>query len=476
MTANPIGIIVVAIAALVAGFIYLWNHSEGFRGFWIGLWESITGAAVWVWENALKPAFDGIVAGARAVGAAAVWLWGQMQAAWQAIAAGATWLWQNVLKPVFDGIWLAVRILAAVLITVFVTPAVLAFKMLAAAAIWLWQNVLGPVFGWIGEKALWLWQSVIQPVVGFIVAYVRMWAAVFMWLWQNAVLPAFDGISAALSWLWTSVISPIIGFVMAYIRAWGELFTWLWANVIQPVGAAIGVAVTAVGEAFSWAWNNVIKPAWDALGAAVSWVWESVIRPAFDAIKTAVAAVGEAFGHAVDSIKSAWDRLYDILSTPIKWVIDVVYNNGIRAVWNEVAKLVDLSPLPPIGFSGGGGGGGGRVQHMAHGGVLPGYAPGVDTIPVLASPGEGWLVPEAVRGLGAGFIGWANRFFSGGRSSGGVGTGGSPTAVSWATCSTGCPGSVRTSSACGRTRLGGSGRGSTRPAAGPTCSPRPRRS
>lgn len=39
---NPIGLIVAAIAALVAGFIYLWNTSDGFRSFWINLWNSIT--------------------------------------------------------------------------------------------------------------------------------------------------------------------------------------------------------------------------------------------------------------------------------------------------------------------------------------------------------------------------------------------------------------------------------------------------
>ena len=41
MSANPIGIIVAAIAALVAAFIYLWNTSEDFRNFWLGLWENI---------------------------------------------------------------------------------------------------------------------------------------------------------------------------------------------------------------------------------------------------------------------------------------------------------------------------------------------------------------------------------------------------------------------------------------------------
>ena len=39
--ANPIGLIIAAIAALVAGFITLWNTSDSFRNFWIGLWDGI---------------------------------------------------------------------------------------------------------------------------------------------------------------------------------------------------------------------------------------------------------------------------------------------------------------------------------------------------------------------------------------------------------------------------------------------------
>ena len=46
---GPIGIVIAAVAALAAGFIYFWNNSEGFREFWINLWEnvkSITGQVV----------------------------------------------------------------------------------------------------------------------------------------------------------------------------------------------------------------------------------------------------------------------------------------------------------------------------------------------------------------------------------------------------------------------------------------------
>lgn len=50
LTANPIGIVVVAIAALVAGFIYAWKHSETFRKIVIGAWNGIKGAALAVWH------------------------------------------------------------------------------------------------------------------------------------------------------------------------------------------------------------------------------------------------------------------------------------------------------------------------------------------------------------------------------------------------------------------------------------------
>lgn len=39
--ANPVVLIVAGIAALVVAFVTLWNKSEAFRNFWIGLWEAI---------------------------------------------------------------------------------------------------------------------------------------------------------------------------------------------------------------------------------------------------------------------------------------------------------------------------------------------------------------------------------------------------------------------------------------------------
>lgn len=63
MLANPIMIVIAAIAGLVAAFIYLWNTNEEFRQFWINLWESIKQAAVTAWNaigGFLKGAWEGI--------------------------------------------------------------------------------------------------------------------------------------------------------------------------------------------------------------------------------------------------------------------------------------------------------------------------------------------------------------------------------------------------------------------------------
>lgn len=44
LRANPIGLVVSLIAGLVAAFLYLWKNNEGFRNFWLKMWEKIKSA------------------------------------------------------------------------------------------------------------------------------------------------------------------------------------------------------------------------------------------------------------------------------------------------------------------------------------------------------------------------------------------------------------------------------------------------
>ena len=67
-------LIVSAIAALVAGFLYLWNTSEDFRNFWIGLWDTVKTAAgtvvdgvVTFFTETIPEAFNGFVEACQSV-------------------------------------------------------------------------------------------------------------------------------------------------------------------------------------------------------------------------------------------------------------------------------------------------------------------------------------------------------------------------------------------------------------------------
>lgn len=44
MLANPIALVVALIVGLVAGFIYLWKNCDGFKEFWLNLWEKVKSA------------------------------------------------------------------------------------------------------------------------------------------------------------------------------------------------------------------------------------------------------------------------------------------------------------------------------------------------------------------------------------------------------------------------------------------------
>ena len=45
MLANPIALVVALIAGLVAAFLYLWKNNEGFRKFWLDMWEKVKDAS-----------------------------------------------------------------------------------------------------------------------------------------------------------------------------------------------------------------------------------------------------------------------------------------------------------------------------------------------------------------------------------------------------------------------------------------------
>src|SRR5690554_5841532 len=89
MAMNPITLIVIAIAALVAGIVIAYKKSETFRDIVDGALRAVGAAATWLWENAIQPAWKGIKKAFEVV-AGVVSRWKD------AVVAAAKWVWDKI--------------------------------------------------------------------------------------------------------------------------------------------------------------------------------------------------------------------------------------------------------------------------------------------------------------------------------------------------------------------------------------------
>ncbi|MFE7462248.1 phage tail tape measure protein [Nocardiopsis terrae] len=106
-----------------------------------------------------------------------------------------------------------------------------------------------------------------------------------------------------------------------------------------------------------------------------------------------------AFEKAKSGIETAWKKVESVTKKPITFLVNTVYNDGIRATWNKVADLVNMGTLP-------------RINGFATGGILPGYTPGRDPHKFISptggrlelSGGEAIMRPEFTRAVGPGWV------------------------------------------------------------------------
>lgn len=132
MLANPIVLIIAAIAALVAAFIYLWNHCEGFRNFWINLWNNVKQIAVTVW-NGLKSFFT---------------------SAWNAISGTAKKVF-NGIKTFFSTVWNAIKTIVTTVVNTIKTVVVTAWNNIKTVVTTVMKAIKSVVFTvWNGIKTV----------------------------------------------------------------------------------------------------------------------------------------------------------------------------------------------------------------------------------------------------------------------------------------------------------------------------------
>ncbi|MCX4750895.1 hypothetical protein OG455_41175 [Kitasatospora sp. NBC_01287] len=206
------------------------------------------------------------------------------------------------------------------------------------------------------------------------------------------------GIVAGIALVVTAVIYLATHWkqVFADIESWT---LWLWHNVLDPFWQAIEWGAM-------WLYDHGIQPlvtgfteAFDKIESGAGWLKDHVFAPFFSDIQKGAESFVSTFG-------TAWGKLEDVFKSPVNFLISTVYTDGIEALWNGVVGAIgqDSLKLPDI-------------KPFATGGVVPGYAPGEDTVPAMLSPGEGVLVPEAVRALGPQTVLALNAAYGGGRVS-----------------------------------------------------------
>jgi len=317
--ASPIGIIVVAIGALVAAFVLAYRNSETFRKIVQGALNGIKVAAMAVADwfmNTLLPI---------------------LKAVWNGIATGATWLWQNVLRPVFSA-------LVGFLLN-YVIPYIR----------FLWENVFRPVFGFIGNL-LQTWWAGVKIIFGFLVGYFKTVVfPVVMFLWDYVFKPVFTAIGKVVEVAWYIIKIAFAAFV-AYLKAIVfPVVLWLWNNVFKPVFGFIGKMIQTWWQVVKAAFT-IVKNAFVDLGNRIKAVWETFIRPALKAIGDFInSKVVPAFRTGTDAIGKAWDKVKEAARKPVAFVVNQVINPFINGL-NTVGKAVGLKDkIEPIkGFAAGG--------------------------------------------------------------------------------------------------------------------------
>lgn len=298
MAANPIGLVVAAIAALVAGFVVLWKKSEKFRNFWKGLWENI--------KSVVKPVIDFIKGYFETV-------WETIQAVFNGVLTFVTNTWNNV-KTIFSTVanWINTNVFQPLIalfqpVINFYTTAWEIIKQLAAGA---WESIK---IIW-GVVSTWFNDNIITPVTNF-----------FYSLW--------GGISTAASTTWNTIKT-----------VWAVVSTWFKDTIITPVTTAFSDLWTKVKTGASNAWTGIKN----VFAHVADWFKEK-FADAWQKVKDVFSTGGAVFEGIVDGIVAAFKNVVNAIIRGINNVIAIPFNainDALDAIRNvEIAGIYPFDGL-----------------------------------------------------------------------------------------------------------------------------------
>ena len=358
--ANPIILIIAAIAALVVAFIYLWNHSESFRQFWINLWENIKQVVTTVVE------------------AVSTFL----TAAWDAIKMVFETVW-TAISEFFTGVWNGICSIVTTVTTAISTAITTAwtaiyefFEPLLSALQYLfetiWQAIQILVHQALEAISLKI-QEIWNGIVAFLTPLLEGIRDFFQSIWdeiKNAVSTALNAIKTAVTTVWNGIksfLSPLLESIKTNVsNAWNNMKTSVStamnniksnvSNVWNQVKSGVSSSVTQIYNAVQSGFNNAVSFIRGLIGQAFSW-GRDLIMGVVNGIRNAIGAVASACRSVADTIRSYLHfSVPDIgpLTDYEAWMPDfmkglakgIEKSKGVVAeAMNGVAAGMNLSPM-----------------------------------------------------------------------------------------------------------------------------------
>ena len=285
MLANPIFLIIAAITALVAAFIYLWNTNEDFRQFWINLWENVKEVAIAVWE-AIKNFFT---------------------AAWEAISSTAQAVW-NGIKDFFSGLWEGIKTIFSTVVEVIKTIITTYFNI--------YKTIITTVLNAIKTVFTTVWNG-IKTVVTTVVTAIQTFITTAWNAIKNTVTTVLNAIKTVITTVWNAIKAA----VTTVVNAIKNVISTVWNGIKNTVSTVVNGIKNTVSTVFnnikssiSGTMGNIVSVIKNGFNNAISFItslpskalqWgKDMIMGIVNGIKSCIGAVGDAVSSVANKIKS----------------------------------------------------------------------------------------------------------------------------------------------------------------------------
>ncbi len=274
MMANPIAIVIAAIAALVAAFIYLWNTNEEFRQFWIRLWNEIKEVAVQVWTAVSQ----------------------FLVSAWNGIRNTAVAVW-NGIRDFFSGLWAGIKTLFTTVVTAISTFLVGAWNGIRATVMAVW-NAVAAFFTsvWNGIKTV--TTTVVTAIRTFLQSAwngIKTLITTVMNAIRTVVSTVWNGIRGTVNSVWNGIRNTISSVVNGIKNTVSGAFNAMWSGIRSTISGIYNTIRDGLGNAVNYITGL----------ASAGWRWGAdIINGIVNGIRSCIGAVANAVTDVANTIRS----------------------------------------------------------------------------------------------------------------------------------------------------------------------------